>query len=171
MNWHWQLRYVTFRLAYMPAVHLPLTSTSSVIFHSAFVLAALSYECLEPNWQFFADRSSTPSQLWCFMRIHQLSSLNFGSWQKHTIQVALARPQTLLDECRKTSLEVHLPSFLLCRRFVGPRRGVTVDPGAIPENWRKAEDGRPRFELEGGRVFLHERRGPWTSDALFQRGK
>ncbi|CAK8988486.1 unnamed protein product [Durusdinium trenchii] len=73
--------YVTFRLAYMPAVHLPLTSTSSVIFHSAFVLAALSYE-----------------------------------------------------------------------------RGVTVDPGAIPENWRKAEDGRPRFELEGGRVFLHERK-------------
>jgi len=73
--------YVSFRLAYMPAVHLPLSSTSSVIFHSSFVLAVLSYE-----------------------------------------------------------------------------RGITVDPGSIPENWRKAENGRPHFELEGGRVFIHERK-------------
>lgn len=40
-------RYVSFRLAYMPAVHLPLSSTSSVIFHSSFVLAVLSYEWLK----------------------------------------------------------------------------------------------------------------------------
>ena len=32
-----------------------------------------------------------------------------------------------------------------------------MDPGSIPENWRKAENGRPHFELEGGRVFIHER--------------
>lgn len=73
--------YISFRLAFMPAMHLPLGSTSSVIFHSSFVLAVLSYE-----------------------------------------------------------------------------RGVTVDPGFIPENWRKAENGRPRFELEGHRVFMYERK-------------
>ena len=32
-----------------------------------------------------------------------------------------------------------------------------MDPGFIPENWRKAENGRPRFELEGHRVFMYER--------------
>eukprot|EP00435_Cladocopium_sp_Y103_P001062 s4245_g1.t1 len=73
--------YISFRLAFMPAMHLSLGSTSSVIFHSSFVLAMLSYE-----------------------------------------------------------------------------RGVTVDPGFIPENWRKAENGRPRFELEGRRVFMYERK-------------
>lgn len=52
-----------------------------------------------------------------------------------------------------------------------PRRGITVDPGSIPENWRKAENGRPHFELEGGRVFIHERGCLRTTSKTLRNGK
>ncbi|CAE7872778.1 CSTF64, partial [Symbiodinium microadriaticum] len=71
--------YVSFSWAYLPAAHLPLSSTSSVVFHSSFIMAVLSYE-----------------------------------------------------------------------------RGITIDPGFIPDNWQKSENGRPIFEVEGGIVFMHE---------------
>ncbi|CAE7248269.1 PFA3 [Symbiodinium sp. KB8] len=40
----------------------------------------------------------------------------------------------------------------------GMRRGITIDPGFIPDNWQKSENGRPIFEVEGGIVFMHERK-------------
>eukprot|EP00931_Biecheleriopsis_adriatica_P093592 TRINITY_DN67319_c0_g1_i1.p1 TRINITY_DN67319_c0_g1~~TRINITY_DN67319_c0_g1_i1.p1 ORF type:complete len:444 (-),score=93.07 TRINITY_DN67319_c0_g1_i1:20-1351(-) len=75
--------YTSFSWAYMPAVGILPTSTSSVVFHSSFVLAALSFE-----------------------------------------------------------------------------RGVTVDPGGIPDDWEKGSDGRPLFEQEGSarRYFLLEKK-------------
>eukprot|EP00930_Biecheleria_cincta_P071028 TRINITY_DN58588_c0_g1_i1.p1 TRINITY_DN58588_c0_g1~~TRINITY_DN58588_c0_g1_i1.p1 ORF type:complete len:478 (-),score=66.08 TRINITY_DN58588_c0_g1_i1:56-1489(-) len=74
--------YVTFSWAFIPAVGLSATSTSSVIFHSSFILAGLSYE-----------------------------------------------------------------------------RGLTVDPGRIPDDWQKDEDGKPLFERNGSRwIFINERK-------------
>lgn len=81
--------YVSFSWAYLPAAHLPLSSTSSVVFHSSFIMAVLSYE-----------------------------------------------------------------------------RGITIDPGFIPDNWQKSENGRPIFEGEGGIVFMHERKKK-TGDLRF----
>lgn len=46
-----------------------------------------------------------------------------------------------------------------------------MDPGSIPENWRKAENGRPHFELEGGRVFIHERGCLRTTSKTLGNGK